>query len=121
MRTEKVLGRDVLVVPAEALKVLAEEAYNDINHYLRPGHLQQLRNILDDARSLRQRQVRRLRLSQERQYRGRRHAADVPGHRHRIIMGKQRAQCVWVEGNDEAALAEGARDCYLKRTCAIRS
>ena len=28
--------------------MLAEEAYNDINHYLRPGHLAQLRNILED-------------------------------------------------------------------------
>jgi len=44
VRTEKVLGRDVLVVPAAALKVLAEEAYNDINRYLRPGHPQQVSN-----------------------------------------------------------------------------
>ena len=42
VRTEKVLGKDVLVVPAAAMKRLSEEAYNDINHYLRPGHLQQL-------------------------------------------------------------------------------
>src|SRR5688572_541278 len=39
VRTEKVLGRDVLVVPAAALKVLAVEANNDINHRLRAGQL----------------------------------------------------------------------------------
>jgi fumarate hydratase class I len=114
VRTEKVLGRDVLVVPAEALKVLAEEAYNDINHYLRPGHLQQLRNILDDAEAsdndkfvafdfLKNANIAAggtLPMCQD--------TGTV------IIMGK-RGRNVWVEGNDEAALAEGARDSYLKK------
>src|SRR5205085_10559863 len=31
-----------------------------------------------------------------------------------IIMGKK-GRLVWTEGDDEAALAEGARDAYLKR------
>ena len=31
-----------------ALRALAEAAFNDINHLLRPGHLKQLRKILDD-------------------------------------------------------------------------
>ena len=41
------------------------------------------------TRGVRQRQVRRLRLPQERQYRGRRRAADVPGHRHRDHHGQE--------------------------------
>ena len=49
VRVEKVLGKDMLVVSREALRALSEAAFGDINHYLRPGHLQQLRNILDDA------------------------------------------------------------------------
>src|SRR6266849_1857341 len=48
VRVEKVLGKDMLVVSREALRALSEAAFGDINHYLRPGHLQQLRNILDD-------------------------------------------------------------------------
>ena len=32
----------------EALRALAEAAFVDINHLLRPAHLQQLRKILDD-------------------------------------------------------------------------
>jgi fumarate hydratase class I len=35
-------------VEPEALTLLAAEAMRDIAHLLRPGHLQQLRNILDD-------------------------------------------------------------------------
>src|SRR6267378_123334 len=49
VRVETVLGRDMLVVSREALRALSEAAFGDINHYLRPGHLKQLRSILDDA------------------------------------------------------------------------
>ena len=38
----------MLVVSREALRALSEAAFGDINHYLRPGHLKQLRSILDD-------------------------------------------------------------------------
>src|SRR6266581_301537 len=48
VRVEKVLGKDMLVVSREALRALSEAAFGEINHYLRPGHLQQLRNILED-------------------------------------------------------------------------
>jgi fumarate hydratase class I len=41
-------GRTFLTVDPEALRVLTETAMHDIAHYLRPGHLRQLRNILDD-------------------------------------------------------------------------
>jgi fumarate hydratase, class I len=41
-------GEQFLRVAPEALTALAAEAMHDIAHYLRPGHLQQLRNILDD-------------------------------------------------------------------------
>ncbi len=41
------LGRFVHVEP-DALTLLTREAMRDIAHLLRPGHLQQLRNILDD-------------------------------------------------------------------------
>jgi fumarate hydratase class I len=41
-------GRRFLTVAPEALRLLTETAMHDIAHYLRPGHLQQLRNILAD-------------------------------------------------------------------------
>ncbi len=62
----------------------------------------------------RQRQVRRLRFPQERQYRRRRRVADVPGHRHRDHHGQERRNVI-TDGDDEAALTEGARDAYLRR------
>ena len=41
-------GRTFITVSAEAITKLTEEAIHDINHYLRPAHLRQLRNIIDD-------------------------------------------------------------------------
>ncbi|MCB2222967.1 MAG: fumarate hydratase [Actinobacteria bacterium] len=40
--------REILRVAPEALRLLAAEAIRDVSHLFRPGHLQQLRNILDD-------------------------------------------------------------------------
>ena len=48
VEVEKVMGRDMLVVAREAIRALAEAAFIDINHLLRPAHLKQLRAILDD-------------------------------------------------------------------------
>jgi len=41
-------GRRVLEVDGKVLSALAAEAMRDVSHLYRPGHLQQLRNILDD-------------------------------------------------------------------------
>ena len=41
-------GREVLRVDPKALRMLAAEAIRDVSYLFRPGHLQQLRNILDD-------------------------------------------------------------------------
>ncbi len=48
VRTVDVGGRTILEVDDKALELLAREAMHDIAHLLRPGHLAQLRAILDD-------------------------------------------------------------------------
>ena len=114
VRVEKVMGKDVLVVPEAALKRLAEEAYNDINHYLRPGHLQQLRNILDDPEASGNDKFVAYDFLKNANIAA---GGTLPMCQDTgtcIIMGKK-GRLVWTEGDDEAALAEGARDSYLKR------
>jgi len=114
VRVEKVLGRDVLVVPAAALKALAEAAYSDINHYLRPGHLQQLRNILEDPEASDNDKFVAYDFLKNANIAA---GGTLPMCQDTgtcIIMGK-RGRHVFVEGDDEAALAEGARDSYLKK------
>ncbi|MEN9516255.1 MAG: hypothetical protein RLZZ159_121 [Actinomycetota bacterium] len=44
-------GRTFLKVSPEAIRNLTQVAIHDINHYLRPAHLQQLANILQDSES----------------------------------------------------------------------
>ena len=46
--TFEAAGKTFVKVEPEALTVLAREAMRDIAHLLRPGHLSQLRAILDD-------------------------------------------------------------------------
>src|SRR5262249_5148011 len=48
VRVGKVMGKAVVVVSGDALRTLAEAAFVDINHLLRPGHLKQLAAILAD-------------------------------------------------------------------------
>src|SRR5260370_17135263 len=51
VRVERAGKHELVVVEREALRVLAETAFTDINHLLRPGHLKQLRAILDDPQA----------------------------------------------------------------------
>src|SRR6188472_4721606 len=113
VRVENVLGKDMLVVTREALRALSEAAFGDINHYLRPGHLQQLRNILDDTEASDNDKFVAFDFLKNANIAA---GGTLPMCQDTgtcIIMGK-RGRNVWVEGNDEAALAEGARDAYLK-------
>ena len=41
-------GADFLKIEPEAIRLLSEQAFIDINHLLRPGHLRQLASILED-------------------------------------------------------------------------
>ena len=91
VRVEKIMGRDMLVVEREALRALAEAAFIDIYASAAPGAPQEPEVDRRGPGGERQRQVRRLRLPQERQHRGRRRAADVPGHRHRDHHGQEGA------------------------------
>ena len=121
VRVERVMGEDVLVVPREALRALAEAAFTDINHLLRPAHLAQPETHRRGPGGVGQRQVRRLRLSQERQYRGGRRAADVPGHRHRDHHGQEGPAGLDRRRRRGGARRGRARCLSASAICAIRS
>ena len=48
VKIEKLGDKTFLSVSPEAIRMLSKQAFIDINHLLRPGHLAQLRKILDD-------------------------------------------------------------------------
>jgi fumarate hydratase, class I len=114
VRVEQALGQEFLIAEREALRLLAETAFADINHFLRPAHLAQLRKIIDDPEaSDNDRFV---------AYDFLKNANIAAGGvlpmcqdtGTAIIMGKK-GRLVWTDGDDEAALAEGARDAYHKK------
>ncbi len=114
VRVEKIGGRDMLVVEREAMRALSEAAFNDINHLLRPAHLKQLRAILDDTDSTSNDKFVAYDLLKNANIAAGGVLPMCQDTGTAIIMGKK-GRHVFTDGDDEAALAEGARDSYLKR------
>jgi fumarate hydratase, class I len=114
VRVEKVLGRDMLVVSREALRALSEAAFGDINHYLRPGHLKQLRNILDDKEASDNDKFVAFDFLKNANIAAGGVLPMCQDTGTAIIMGKKGCNVI-TDGDDEAALSEGARDAYLRR------
>ncbi|MEA2820499.1 MAG: fumarate hydratase, class [Bradyrhizobium sp.] len=114
VRIERVLGRDMLVVSREALRALSEAAFGDINHYLRPGHLKQLRSILDDAEASDNDKFVAFDFLKNANIAAGGVLPMCQDTGTAIIMGKKGCNVI-TDGDDEAALSEGARDAYLRR------
>jgi fumarate hydratase class I len=114
VRVERVLGRELVIVEREALRLLAEQAFVEINHLLRGSHLAQLRAILDDAEATPNDKFVAYDLLKNANIAAGGVLPMCQDTGTAIIMGKKGA-AIWTEGDDEAALAEGARDAYFKR------
>src|SRR6476620_5993082 len=114
IRIEHAMGEEVLLVPREALRVLAEAAFTDINHLLRPAHLASLQAIVEDPEASEN--------DKFVAYDFLKNANIAAGgvlpmcqDTGTAIISAKNGRLLWTEGDDEAALAEGARDAYLKK------
>ncbi len=108
--------QEMLKVAPEALRLLAERAFIDINHLLRPGHLQQLRNILDDPEASDNDRFVALELLKNANIAAGGVLPMCQDTGTAIVMGKK-GRRVWTDGPggaDEAALAAGVFDAYHK-------
>jgi fumarate hydratase, class I len=114
VRVEPFNGRDVLVVEREALRLLSEAAYVDINHLLRPGHLASLKAIVEDPEASDNDKFVAYDFLKNANIAAGGVLPMCQDTGTAIIMGKK-GRLVWTEGEDEAALAEGARDAYFKK------
>jgi fumarate hydratase class I len=106
-------GRTFLQVEPEALRLLTETAMHDIAHYLRPGHLQQLRNILDDPEASPNDRFVALDLLKNVNISAGGILPMCQDTGTAIVMGK-RGQNVLTSGGDEANIARGVFDAYTK-------
>jgi fumarate hydratase class I len=101
----------MLEVDPAAIRLLTAEAMREIAHFLRPGHLQQLRDILDDPEASENDRFVALDLLKN--------AAVAAGGvlpmcqdtGTAIVKGKK-GQLVMTRGGDEAAIAAGVQDTY---------
>ncbi|HZL31712.1 MAG TPA: fumarate hydratase [Pseudolabrys sp.] len=114
VRTEKVMGQDMLVIEREAIRALSEAAFTDINHLLRPAHLKQLRKILDDPEASDNDKFVAYDFLKNANIAAGGVLPMCQDTGTAIIMGKK-GRLVFTDGSDEGALAEGARDAYLRR------
>lgn len=111
--TTTVDGVDYLKVSGESMRQLSKEAYSDIAHLLRPAHLQQLRNILDDAEASANDKFVAMELLQNANIASNRILPGCQDTGTAIVMGKK-GHRVLTDGQDEAYLAGGAYDAYTQ-------
>jgi fumarate hydratase class I len=112
--TAKFDGRELLVVEPEALTLLAREALDDVSHLLRPGHLAQLRKILDDPEASENDRFVALELLTNANIAAGRVLPSCQDTGTAIVVA-HKGQQVWTRGDDEAALSRGIFDAYQQR------
>ncbi|HEV2559625.1 MAG TPA: fumarate hydratase [Microvirga sp.] len=114
VRVEAFGSREMLAVEPEALRLLAEQAFIDINHLLRPGHLMQLAAILDDPEATSNDKFVAYDLLKNANIAAGGILPMCQDTGTAIVMGKK-GRLVWTDGSDEAAIAQGIKDAYFKR------
>ena len=108
------MGHELVVIARNALRHLAEHAFIDINHLLRPAHLASLKAIVEDPEASDNDKFVAYDFLKNANIAAGGILPMCQDTGTAIIMGKK-GRFVWTEGDDEAALAEGARDAYLKK------
>ena len=101
----------MLIVDPEALTLITQEAMRDIAHFLRPGHLQQLRNILDDPEASDNDRFVALDLLKNAAISAGGVLPMCQDTGTAIVKGKK-GQQVWTGGGDEEAIARGVFNTY---------
>ncbi len=110
---EKFQGEDVLVVEPEGLTKLSAQAFFDSAHFLRPAHLKQLANILDDKDASPNDHFVAWDLLKNANIAAGGILPMCQDTGTAIIMGKK-GQHVWTTGNDQAALSAGVLKTYTE-------
>ncbi|MDA8253446.1 MAG: fumarate hydratase [Rhodospirillales bacterium] len=106
-------GRTILRIDPAALSDLAVRAFHDVSHLLRPGHLAQLRAILDDPEASSNDRFVALDLLKNANIAAGGVLPMCQDTGTAIVFGK-RGQHVWIDGDEEEALAYGVHRTYTE-------
>ncbi len=107
-------GKEMLCIEPEALTRLAEEAFTEVSHLLRPSHLKQVSAILDDPEAsendklVAREMIKNAVISAEMEFPLCQDTGTA------IIMGKK-GQQVWADFNEGEALSRGVYNAYTQR------
>lgn len=112
--TDSFRGQEILTVEPEALRLLSETAFGDINHLLRPGHLKQLASILEDPEATDNDRFVAYDLLKNANIAAGGVLPMCQDTGTAIIMGKK-GRRVWTEGGDAYHLGQGVRDAYERK------
>jgi fumarate hydratase class I len=110
---EKFGDQDIIKVDPRAITLLTFEAFKDVSHLLRPGHLQQLRNILDDPEASDNDRFVAFDLLKNANIAAGGILPMCQDTGTAIVMGKK-GQNIWTGGGDEAAISEGVKKTYME-------
>ena len=113
LRTTVCDGRSILRIAPETLTELAFRAFREVSHKLRPGHLAQLRAILDDPEASENDRFVALDLLKNATIAAEGVLPMCQDTGTALIFGKK-GQRVWVDGNEEEALARGVFRTYTE-------
>eukprot|EP00201_Polytomella_parva_P011293 CAMPEP_0175062470 /NCGR_PEP_ID=MMETSP0052_2-20121109/14186_1 /TAXON_ID=51329 ORGANISM="Polytomella parva, Strain SAG 63-3" /NCGR_SAMPLE_ID=MMETSP0052_2 /ASSEMBLY_ACC=CAM_ASM_000194 /LENGTH=584 /DNA_ID=CAMNT_0016328495 /DNA_START=23 /DNA_END=1777 /DNA_ORIENTATION=- len=111
--TIKVGDKEILQVAPEALTLLSREAMIDIAHLLRPGHLQQLNNILNDPEASANDKFVALELLKNANIASNFILPSCQDTGTGNILAKK-GQYVWTDGKDSEALSKGVFRAYTE-------
>jgi fumarate hydratase, class I len=113
VRTVTCDGQSVLRIAPEALSELAVRAFHDVSHLLRPGHLAQLRAILDDPEASGNDRFVALDLLKNANIAAGGVLPMCQDTGTAIVFGKK-GQRVWVDGDEEEALSWGVHRTFTE-------
>jgi fumarate hydratase class I len=113
VRTSTCDGQSVLRIAPEALSELAVRAFHDVSHLLRPAHLASLRAILDDPEASANDRFVALDLLKNANIAAGGVLPMCQDTGTAIVFGKK-GQRVWVDGDEEEALAWGVHRTYTE-------
>ncbi len=106
-------GEELLVVSTEGLTLLAEQAFTDVSHLLRPSHLKLLSGILDDPEASDNDRYVALQLLKNAVIASKGIFPMCQDTGTAIILGKK-GQKIWTNASDEVALSRGIFNAYTQ-------
>ncbi|AOY58608.1 MULTISPECIES: fumarate hydratase [Desulfococcus] len=106
-------GKPMLIVEPEGLTLLAEQAFRDVSHLLRPSHLEQVAAILDDPEASKNDRFVALEMLKNAVISAEMAFPLCQDTGTAVIMGKK-GQQVWTDFNEEEALSRGVFNTYTQ-------